>query len=441
MKDLIIKADELGRRQFIAHTAKTFLGVTVFTPLLARAALPPKGNQWDNDPKKKSAGGTPMRKPTARNVIFLYMSGGMTHLDTFDPKSGEVAGPVKPLETNVDGIQLSQYLPALAKKMDKISLVRSLSTTQGAHEQGNYYMHTSYTMRGTIAHPGLGAWIQRHEGRTNRTLPGSVRIGGGAAGGGAGFMESRYAPLVLGSANEGVKNSRMTVSEKEFNDRLMLAQQFDESFHQKYNQKNVRAYKDMYDDALRLMRSEDLKAFNIGMEPSAVREAYGNNGFGQGCLLARRLVENDVRFVEVTLGGWDTHANNFTSVERLTASLDQALSTLLTDLDRRGLLEETVVALCTEFGRTPVINEDDGRDHFPKAFSGLLAGGGIRGGYAYGKTDERGDNVIEGKIRPEDFNATIAYALGLPLDQIVYSPSKRPFTVADKGRPITELFA
>jgi Protein of unknown function (DUF1501) len=442
MKDLILKADELSRRQFIAHSAKSFLGVSVFTPLLANAALPPKDN-WE-DPKKgkgKTAADAPMRKPTARNVIYLYMSGGMTHLDTFDPKTGETAGPVKTISTNVDGIQLSEYLPALAKKMDKATLVRSLSTTQGAHEQGNYYMHTSYKMRGTITHPGLGAWIQRHEGRTNRTLPGSVRIGGGAAGGGAGFMESRFAPLVLGSATEGVRNSRMNVSEKEFNERLMLAQQFDEAFHQKYNQKNVRAYKDMYDDALRLMRSEDLKAFDIGMEPSDVRKAYGENGFGQGCLLARRLVENDVRFVEVTLGGWDTHANNFTSVERLAASLDQAIATLLTDLDRRGLLEETVVALGTEFGRTPHINEDDGRDHFPKAFSGLLAGGGIRGGYVYGKTDDRGENVVEGKITPPDFNATIAYALGLPLEQIVYSPSKRPFTVADKGRPVMDLFA
>lgn len=432
MKDLILKADEFSRRQFLAHATKTFLGVTVFTPLLANAAAV-KG-------KVQTPSG-PLRKPTARNVIYLYMSGGMTHVDTFDPKSGEVAGPVKPIATSADGVQLSQYLPGLAKQADKMAVIRGLSTTQGAHEQGNYYMHTSYTMRGTITHPGLGAWIQKHEGKTNRTLPGSVRIGGGAAGGGAGFMESKFAPLVLGSATEGVKNSRMSVSEREFNDRLMLAQQFDEAFHQKYNQKSVRAYKDMYDDALRLMKSEDLKAFDISQEPDAIRKAYGENGFGQGCLLARRLVENDVRCVEVTLGGWDTHANNFTSVERLAGNLDQAVSTLLTDLERRGLLEETVVVLATEFGRTPHINDDDGRDHFPKAFSGFMAGGGIKGGVAYGKTDERGENVVENKVSVPDFNATVAYALGLPLDQIIYSPSKRPFTVADKGQPIMQLFA
>ncbi len=438
MKNLLMQSDELSRRQFIATTAKSLLGVSVFTPLLAKGAL-----SGAKETAKKPAGpAVPNRKPTARNVIYLYMSGGMSHLDTFDPKPGhDNAGPVKAINTAADGIQLSEYLPSIAKHMDKAAVIRSFSTTQGAHEQGNYFQHTSYTMRGTITHPGMGAWILRHEGRTNRTLPGSVRIGGGANGGGSGFMESKYAPLIMGSASEGVPNSRRQVTEKEFNDRLMLAQQFDANFHAKYDQKNVRAYKDMYDDALKLMKSEDLKAFDLGSEPQAVRDAYGNNGFGQGCLLARRLVENDVRFVEVTLGGWDTHANNFTSVQRLAASLDQAIGTLINDLDRRGLLEETVIALATEFGRTPRINDDDGRDHFPRAFSGFLAGGGIKGGVAYGKTDAGGENVIEGKILPPDFNATIGYALGLPLDQIIYSPSKRPFTLADKGQPIMDLFA
>ncbi len=435
MNDLFLKADDLTRRHFLARATKTFLGVSVLTPLLARAADPVRGKG------PSGAYGGLMRKPTARNVIYLYMSGGMTHVDTLDPKTGDVAGPVKAIPTAADGIMLSEYLPGLAKQTGKIALVRGISTTQGAHEQGNYYMHTSYTMRGTISHPGLGAWIQKHEGKTNRTLPGSVRIGGGANGGGAGFMEAKYAPLVLGSAYDGVRNSRMNVGEKEFNERLMLAQQFDETFHQKYNQKNVRAYKDMYDDALRLMKSEDLAAFDLGREPKPVRDAYGDNGFGQGCLLARRLVEHDVRYVEVTLGGWDTHANNFTSVQRLTRNLDQAVSTLLIDLERRGLLEETIVVLATEFGRTPLINDDDGRDHFPQAFSGFMAGGGIKGGIVHGRTDERAENVIEGKVSVPDFNATVAHALGLPLQQVVYSPSKRPFTVADKGTPIMPLFA
>jgi uncharacterized protein (DUF1501 family) len=168
---------------------------------------------------------------------------------------------------------------------------------------------------------------------------------------------------------------------------------------------------------------------------------YGDDTFGQGCLLARRLVEHGVRFVEVTLGGWDTHTDNFTRVPENCAKLDQALAALLGDLEARGLLQETLVVLTTEFGRTPKINQNEGRDHYPKAFSSLLAGGGVRGGLIYGKTDPGGHEVTENKMSVPDFNATIAYGLGLPLDTVLFSPSKRPFTIADKGQPVTQLFA
>ena len=382
-------------------------------------------------------------RPTARNVIYLYMSGGMTHLDTFDPKPGAITqGPVEAIRTKADDVMISEYLPGLASQMDKVALVRSMTTTQGAHAQGNYFMHSSYVMRGTIRHPGIGAWLHKLDGRPNRTLPGSVKIGGGGAGG-AGFMGPKYGPLVLNNPSEGLRNSvrREGISEKDFTDRLMLANQFDKKFHSTYKHSTVRAQSEMYDDAVRLMSSEDLKAFDLTRESEATRENYGNNSFGQGVLLARRLVENDVRFVEVSLGGWDTHSNNFASVSQRAAVLDQALSTLLSDLTRRGMLEETLVVVATEFGRTPRINQNNGRDHFPKAFSCMLAGGGIKGGQAYGLTDENGENVIENKVQVPDFNATIAHALGLPLDKVVLSPSKRPFTVAHKGRPILDLFA
>jgi hypothetical protein len=386
------------------------------------------------------------RNPSAKanKVIYLYMSGGMSHMDTFDPKPGaDEQGPVQAIDTNVDGIKISEYLPSLARQMDKMALVRSLSSTQGAHEQGQYFMHSSYTPRGTIQHPGLGAWMHRLDGRKNSTLPASVRIGGSSRGSGSGFLESKFAPLVINNPNDGLKNSkrRQGMSEKEFKDRLDLASAFDEEFHRRYNHKKVRAYTDMYEDAIRLMKSEDLKAFDLNKESKDVRDEYGDNSFGQGCLLARRLIENDVRFVEVSLGGWDTHNNNFDSVSRRAGVLDQAMATLISDLERRGLLEETLVVLATEFGRTPRINENDGRDHFPKAFSGVLAGGGIKGGQAYGVTDETSSNVLDQRVSVPDFNATIAHALGLPLDEVVYSPSKRPFTVAHKGRPVIDLLA
>ena len=439
MNDSFLRqTDELSRRRFMNYASKSLLGVSVIPTM-----LPMAGFAADKKAAPAPAPAAPGKKPTARNIIYLYMSGGMTHVDPFDPnpEAGEkVSGPAKAINTKADGVQISEYLPLIAKQMDKICLVRGLTTTQGAHEQGNYFMHSSYTMRGTIQHPGIGAWLLRMEGKTNRTLPGSVCIGGGANGGGAGFMESKYAPLYVGSPNDGVPNSKSRVGTNQFNERLMLSNKFDQAFHSKYDVKKVRAYTDMYDDAVRLMRSEDLKAFNLNLEDQKVREEYGQNGFGQGCLLARRLIENDVRHVEVTLGGWDTHNNNFAAVQNLGATLDQAVSALLVDLDRRGMLEETMIVLTTEFGRTPYVNENDGRDHFPKAFSGFIAGGGVKGGQAYGKTNEHATDVVEGKMTPPDFNATIAYGLGLPLDEIIYSPSKRPFTIADKGAPVTQIF-
>lgn len=436
MDTFLRKADEVTRRSFMSKTAQSMLGVGLLQLTT--------GNRLFGADALAAAAAPVKKKRCAKNVIYLYMSGGMTHLDTFDPKPGtEWGGPVQGIKTTGDGVIISEYLPTLAKHMNKVAVVRSLSSTQGAHDQGSYLMHSSYNPRGTIKHPGLGAWLQRLDGKRNTTLPSSVRIGGGSAGGGAGFMESKYEPLALGNPEEGLRNSAKpaSVSDEVYNDRLMLAQEFDANFHKTYDQKIVRAQKDMYDDAMKLMKSEDLKAFDLSLEAAEVREAYGNNGFGQGCLLARRLIENDVRFVEVSLGGWDTHSNNFTSVEARAGTLDQALSTLLNDLEMRGMLDETMVVLATEFGRTPDINDADGRDHFPKAFSGFIAGAGVAGGQAYGVTDEAGKNVIENAVQVPDFNATIAYNLGLPLDHVIHSPSKRPFTVAHKGRPVMDILA
>jgi uncharacterized protein (DUF1501 family) len=189
------------------------------------------------------------------------------------------------------------------------------------------------------------------------------------------------------------------------------------------------------------MQSKDLQAFDLKEEDSKTRARYGANPFGQGCLLARRLIEHNVRAVEVNYGGWDMHNSVFITAPENCAILDQAMGALLTDLDRVGKLDDTAVVLTTEFGRTPHINENAGRDHHPQAFSSVLAGGGFKGGTVYGKTDESGENVIENPVEIPDFNATIAYAMGLPLDQVLYSPSMRPFTVAHKGEPVLDLFS
>lgn len=433
MKDPFKNLDELSRREFAAYAAKACLGVSL---------LPVGGAALAFGAEEKGNEATALKAGTAKNVIYLYMSGGMTHLDTFDPKPGaETQGPVEAIETSANGVLISEYFPKLAKQMHNVAIVRSLSSTQGAHERGRYLMRTSYTQRGTIRHPAMGAWLLRLSDRTNKSLPGNVRIGGDSRHPGAGFMEAKYSPLPIGDPTAGLQNSKLpgNVGQEQFQKRLSLSDQLDQDFRARFNQKQVRSYTDAYSDAIRLMSSKELEAFNVYLEPEQTRLAYGDDPFGQGCLLARRLVENDVRFVEVTMGGWDTHQSNFVRVPERAEILDQALASLLADLSDRGLLEKTLVVLATEFGRTPTINQNAGRDHYPKAFCGLLAGGGIRGGVAYGKTDEKGTEAVENSVEVPQFNATIAQALGLPLTKIIKSPSKRPFTVANKAKPISEL--
>ncbi len=426
-------SDEFSRRRFMETTAKTFLGVGALglasRPGTANAALGPNL-------------GLPPRANAAKQVIYLYMNGGMTHLDTFDTKPGhENQGQTKTIDTNVDGIRLSEYFPSLANHADKLAIIRSMTSTAGAHFQANYLMHTSYESRATIRHPGIGAWALKFNGRINPNLPGSVFVGGDSRiNGGGGFFEPEFEPLTISDPKAGLKNSkRRGVTEEMFDHRLELARKFDTDFHERYNVKQVRAYSQMYDDAVRVMTSKDLEAFDLTKEDKATRERYGEDSFGQGCLLARRLIEHDVRAVEVSLGGWDMHNNVFITAPDKCAILDRAYSALLDDLKKRGKLDDTLVVLTTEFGRTPLINQNAGRDHYPKAFSSVLAGGGVRGGITYGTTDEGGENVVENAVKIQDFNATIAYTLGLPLDQVLYSPSKRPFTVSHKGKPVLEL--
>lgn len=382
----------------------------------------------------------------ANSVIYLYMSGGMSHLDTFDTKPGaETQGPVESIDTAADGVQISQYFPNLAKQMNHVAVINSLYSNQGAHAQGRYFMHTGYTMRGTIVHPDLGAWSAYHLGKANRTLPANVKIGGDSAGLGGGFLESSYAALPIGDPEAGLQHSALAngVSEAKFQKRLKRLEVMNGKFADRYNTKQSRAYASMYDEAINLMKSKDLETFDLSKEKSDLRDRYGRNKFGQACLLARRMAESGVRFIEVDDKGWDTHGDNFERVEEKSQVLDQALAALLGDLSSRGMLDSTLVVLATEFGRSPSIQFDRnlGRNHYPQAFSCLLAGGGIKGGLKYGSTDEEGREITEDMVTVPDFNATIATAMGIDIKKKAVSPSGRPFTVADDGEPVDDLFA
>ncbi len=428
------KADELTRRQFVSNAARTYLGVHLF-PMLG-------GTLASAAPATVAAatGGT------AKSVIYLYMSGGMSHVDTFDPKpkNKDVMGMTEAIPTKVDGLMVGNYLPKTAQVMEHVCVINSMNSTQGAHEQGAYAMHTSYDLRGTIKHPSLGAWVMKLGGRIHPELPGFVAIDASAKLADGGFLGAKYSAAIVGSPQDGLQDSQRadSVSQEDFDRRLTLADKMNAEFHGRYANLDVKAYEELYREAITLMKSKDLNAFDLSQESAATRSLYGETRFAQGCLLARRLVDHGVRFVEVQLGGWDTHVDNFTGVAGRCAQLDQAYAALITDLAKSGRLKDTLVVLATEFGRSPEIQAEHkmGRDHHPQAFSCLLAGGGIKGGVKHGLTDPSGGKVKEGLVSVQDFNATIAYALSLPYQTVVMSPSMRPFKIADKGVPVTSLF-
>ena len=422
MSNSFLPLDPFSRRQFMLRTAQSALGVSVLSHFDQLQAA--------SEPAKK--------KGRAKAVIALYMGGGMTHIDTWDPKTGDTKGYKDPISTNADGIQLGGYMTKMAKQADKISIVRSMSSKVGAHAQGSYLMHTGYDVRGTIVHPTLGSWAQHFLGRSHKTLPSSVLVGAGTSN--AGFFPPSLAPIPISNPEVGLTNAKSTVDDATFKDRIGLMTDLDSTFRNKFNVAPVKAYSEFYDETLKLLTSEDLKAFDISKESSETQKLYGQ-GFGRGCMLARRLVQHGVRHVEVRLGGWDMHNDVDGSMSKAGSAMDAGFAALLQDLKSTGLLETTMVVMFSEFGRTPRINENKGRDHYPKVFSTVFAGGGVKGGFVYGASDANGTEVADKQVTPQDFMATVGAGLGLPIEQVVTSPSGRPFTVGDKGRPINEIFS
>lgn len=431
MKALARRLSGTDRRSFLEFAAKSALGVSLLPGLESAVQAAP------------SVVSAPIGGQ-AKRLIYLFMNGGMTHLDTFDLKPGhENQGDTKGIATNVAGLQISQFLPTLAAQFDRIAAVRSMYTLTGDHEDGEYLMRTSYEEIATERHPSLGPWIQHFKGRQNKSLPDTVLISAPAKHPSAGFFDPTFSPLPIGDPNRGLENTTAPgyLTQDSFSKRVELIDAFDRKFRDRFKQRKVQSYTDFYSEATTLLSSGELKAFDLNEEKAEDRDRYGRDAFGQGCLLARRLVENNVRCVEVTCGGWDMHSNiyNGSSLPARAAVLDKAVGNLLQDLKDRGLLEETLVVLTTEFGRSPVINYNAGRDHHPAVFSAMLAGGGIRGGQLYGSSDAGGHSVDQDGVAPAAFNATIATALGLPLEQIVKSPQGRPFKVAHDGKPVEKL--
>ncbi|PCJ52423.1 MAG: hypothetical protein COA79_24035 [Planctomycetota bacterium] len=373
------------------------------------------------------------------HVIYLFMSGGMSHIDTFDPKPGtKVQGQFKTIDS-ANGNKISEKLPKLAKLMDRVALINSMNSNEGSHPRGQYLLHTNFPPLGTLVHPTMGSWISKYADSKSDVLPNFITIGKSKYG--SGYFGSKYEPLNISNPQKGLANIKINpnLSKKQFEDRLGLLEELNKSFSKKIKTKNKMAYDDYYQESLKIMFSDDAKAFDINDESNEIKALYGNNKFGEGCLLARRLVEKNVKFIEVSLGNWDTHNDNFERVDVLSQTLDQGLSALLIDLEKRKLLDKTLITLGTEFGRSPKINDRNGRGHYPKAFSCLLAGGGIKGGIVLGKTDEEGRKIIENPVTHQDVNATMAYLAGINPQKEVYSNVGRPFKLANKGKPIFDI--
>lgn len=429
MREWLRQINEFDRRSFVSSAAKVALGVSLF-PALDQAVRAAEG----------------ANRAPAKRLVYLFMSGGMSHIDTFDLKPGhENQGSTRPIPTNVAGCQISQHLPILASQFDKMAVIRSLSTQTGDHEAGEYLMRTSYEAIATEKHPSMGPWLQKHLGRKSKALPDTVLISAPARHPGAGFLDPSFSPLPIADPNRGLENTKIPeyLTSQSFEARMNLINKFDKKFRAKYDDRNVKTYTDFYSEATSLLASGELEAFDLNKEKNEDRDRYGRDAFGQGCLLARRLIEADVRCVEVNCGGWDMHSAIFdgNTMPLRAGIMDKAVGNLMKDLDARGLLSETLIVLATEFGRTPEINYNAGRDHHPAVFSSFLAGAGINGGQFYGASDKAGFGVETDGVTPSDMNATIASAMGLPLDAIVHSPTNRPFKVANSGQPILKLLA
>ena len=403
-----------------------------------------------------------------RSCILLWMNGGASQTDTFDLKPGHKnGGTFKEIATNVPGIKIGEHLPKLATHMKDMAIIRSMATKEGDHTRGAFYMRTGYLPQGSIHYPTLGSFISKEAGRADSALPNFVSIAPATflspAAYGPGFLGPEYAPLMIANAGYGFGNNQnyqtalkvqdllppKEIDDKQINNRLDLVKELQTEFEASRPGIIAASQKAAYERAVKLMKTDARKAFDLDDEKPALRDAYGRNLFGQGCLLARRLVERDVPFVEVTLSsvagapaGWDTHQNNFDMVRSLCNVLDPAWSTLMMDLKQRGMLDSTLIVWMGEFGRTPVINGQRGRDHFPNAWSTVLAGGGIKGGTVYGKTSAGGDTVAQNPVTVPNFIATIVKGLGLDPTKQNMSNVGRPIRLADAGsKPITEVLA
>jgi hypothetical protein len=414
-----------GRRSFLRTVGLGAAGLAAapFTDLVAASA--------DEMRKQQMA------------CIVLWMAGGPSQQDTFDPKPGSAnAGETKAIATAVPGIEIASFWPNTAKMMKDVALIRSMNNKEGNHERASYQLHTGYTPSGTVKHPAFGCVAAAELGDPKVDIPHIVTVGGGGNGVGAGMLGAAYEPFFVANPEKLPENVATTVPMGRFNRRLGLLSSLESNgFAQVGGMDRVREHSAVYKQTAGMVTSPRMKAFDLEGEDPKTRALYGQNAFGQGCLLARRLVQSGVTFVEVRLGGWDMHDDLQNRMSKLAAQADAGFGSLIADLKARGMLDRTLVVWMGEFGRTPKINPRGGRDHFPRVFNVAVAGGGVKGGQVIGSSNADGTEVKDRPIGVPDLLQSFCKVLKIDPKKENMSPLGRPIKIVDGGVPVKELFA
>lgn len=437
--------EKFHRRDFLQIGSAGLVGLTLPSVLKLEA-------------QATEAGNTPPAR--ARSVILVWLAGGPATIDMWDLKPeapAEIGGEFRPISTRADGVQICEHLPGMAAVADKVTIVRSLAHTIPSHGPATVFMTTGNKPTPAIQYPAMGSLAARLL-SVERGVPPYVTfsdIRGGSAGT-AGYLGTAYNPFMVEANNGGGREARgaafrlrgvqlpngFTLDELDQRDRLL--QSFDQGLRALDRSTDlVDGLDTFHRQALEILRSDrTVRAFELHQESQRVREMYGNSPFSQGALAARRLIEAGVRFVTISLGGWDTHGQNFVTLRnRLLPQLDQVLSALIRDLDDLGLLDSTIVMCAGEFNRTPRINRNAGRDHWARSMAVVLAGGGFRRGYAHGSTDAQGMAPATEPCTPDDISATIFHALGIDPQMELNTPTGRPMQLFREGRVIDRLLA
>lgn len=414
VEDVHVSKRGFSRRRFLQATAAVSSGGFGFRDLMAAEA--------EN-----------LRRQ-GKSMILLWMQGGPSQFETFDPKPGtETGGPTDAIRTSVSGIRIADNFPNVARVMDDIALVRSMTNKEGSHPRATYQMHTGYIPSGSVKHPSLGSCIAQQIGDPTSELPSFVSIGSTQ---GAGFLGMDHEPFIVTAPGQIPSNVGLTTAEPRFDRRLKLLGKLEDEFASSGAQQLVTTHQSLYKKSSRLILSPDVSTFAIDDETDKLKASYGDTNFGKGCLLARRLVERGVTFVEVRSSSWDSHQDNFEQCATRAGEVDPAMATLITDLKDRGLLENTLVVWMGEFGRTPKINSRTGRDHYPRVFNLAMAGGGIRGGQVYGSSTKDGSAVEESPVTVQDLFQTVCKSLNVNAEHENLSPLGRPMKIVDGGHVI-----